>query len=686
MGGRSHIGRLFRLALFAFAGSVAGCGAGLLASRSVLDGLDLRTEGILSSGDATVVRLLAPLISGGISFALPVLLLALGLVLLATALLLELRVSDKRGGTFVAALVGLLVGGGLAAATLVFADAPARAAAAMREAGFGPGPIIRAAVVPLMAYGILLGVAAGWIVGAALASSWIRKIALCVPSLGVLAAAVLVIRLASPVTIVVPPDAPQLDTSVDPIDVPLWLVGDSDEARRVDMELGAFFHESAKGAAMPAITRRNVTRARKAAADYPVLHPRSLAAEQLIAAGAMAELDAEGVVKQLHETFQKRGNPVDGRLLTTFLGRLAPTKATVKLLRTVSSEEFVVGSNSSKQLCALARLAGEAGPSKRLGCPGNVSKAPLSEVRAVLTFKGRPLRRIPVALVVAPPAKAPAWLASGGKVSAAAVPIVVGGRTNIKGEVKLAHVPPGRYLLAVAPSRNQAKGGTVKLDRTVRIEVPEKAGVVDLGEIHAGGPAKGPRVAQAPSEAIDTEPDDAAVEAPPPPPTALETPPLPAAEKVGIVNPALATPPAGESGKTAPLPADREQPLPRAAKRIVAKVQQLEKNRVAVPPGFGHDLLTDDRSIISPLASVVPFTTKAGRVQGLELRGIRSNGVEVALGFLEGDIIETVNGRPMREPDDLAGLVETLAGVSRVTVRVRRENRPVILRIDVVEE
>jgi S1-C subfamily serine protease len=95
-------------------------------------------------------------------------------------------------------------------------------------------------------------------------------------------------------------------------------------------------------------------------------------------------------------------------------------------------------------------------------------------------------------------------------------------------------------------------------------------------------------------------------------------------------------------------------------------------------------LLEADRSVVPPGAEVVPVKNAAGRPAGLELRGIGEGTVPAALGFEEGDIIESVNGHPVNTPEDLIGLVETLQGAKRVQVRVRRgAGRPTTLRIDV---
>jgi membrane-associated protease RseP (regulator of RpoE activity) len=209
----------------------------------------------------------------------------------------------------------------------------------------------------------------------------------------------------------------------------------------------------------------------------------------------------------------------------------------------------------------------------------------------------------------------------------------------------------------------------VSLAKAVKISVPAGGGVVDVGDVEAGGKGAGGRR----SRAI-------------------------AARGLGrggltdgpLTRPSIVHPNAGEvdnddgptkdGSKATPAPA---RPLPRAAKRLIAKIRPIKEGHVRVPDGFGTILLDADQSVLAPTASVVPFTDKAGRAVGLKIKGIRSNGVAVALGFHDGDVIQSVNGRPTKSAEDLVKLVDTLDGAKVVRVRVKRDGRPKTLRIDV---
>lgn len=685
MATRSVFSRIIQLVLFGTAGTLCGLAVAVLLLRQSLGSLDLRVDGILRGEDAGIYGLAAPLLSGGAAIALPFLVLALGLVVFTVALVLALRDSESKGRAVLTAIVGLLVGGVLAAVTLFFADGPTRVMTAMQAADLGTGAILRGVLWPRLVYGSLFGATIGWAVGAALASSWGRRIALFLIVILLAAATGAIVMLTHPPLLDVPANATQLSEGEEGQEVALWIVGGSDRAQRVVLDVSVFFHMN-PGETLPAkIDRRNMTRARKAIADYPLLHPRSLVADQLIVAGSMAELDIEGVAEGLLELFDRRGHPADGRRLATLLGRMAPSPRAVKLLQTLTTpHQYRIGPTASHQLCALANASGSKAAAQQLSCSGAATRAEVSQVKGTLTFKGRPLRRVPTGLVVAPTTKEPGWLQKG-EVGALALALVAGTKTNIKGEMLFENIPPGSYYLAIAPARNQARANEVKLNALVRIEVPAKAGVVDLGEIQAGGPGKAARAAKRLSKEgapIDVGSPGTAVPAPTPPVEKAKSDP-------GTPAPEAATPEkagdATNAAKVAPRPVQKERPLPGAAKRVITKITPAGRNKVLVPVGFGDDLLDSDRSVISPEATVVPVKNAAGRVRGLELQGIRPNGVEVALGFQEGDIIESVNGRALHSVDDMVDLVDSLRGTNRVMVRVRREKRLLIVRIDIDE-
>jgi hypothetical protein len=681
MGERSLPGRIVQLLLFWLGGACCGFGVGLLLSRSRLTGLDLGREGLLRAADAAVYDIFVPLLSGTPSFVLALLILFLGAVLAGVAFLLALRAAKAKGRLVLAVILGLVIGGGVAAITLLFADGPTRTAEAMANAEIGMGAILRATMWPRLIYTMIFGAAVGWAVAAAAATTWVRRILLVLVVLVHVVGATIVVRMARPSPIDVPANAPQLEAGAESQEVPLWIVGQSKQAERVELDLSVFFHGREAKSNLLQINRRNSTRAMKAIQDYPLLHPRSSAAEQLLAASAMSDLDLDGTVEALLKSFHRRGNPADGRLLISLLGGAAPSPRVVKLLEMITAPgQAKVGPEAAEQLCILAKAAGQAEPAQRLGCIGSIGKAPLSQVKVQLSFKGRPLRRVPVGLIRAPDPKNAGWIKQG-KIRASDLQLLTGDRTDVRGGITLNNIPPGSYLLAVSPSQHQAKGGAVSIDREIRIEVPAEAGVVDLGEIQAGGPGVGGGSRSRPAfNTIKTAP----------PSSSNVTPTDDSEQQDGEPPEEGQDEPVGEPqegpSKVSPSSPDAERPLPRAAKRIVASIRPAGSLRVSVPADFGDQLLDGDQSIISPQATIEPETTGGGQVKGLRIRGIRSNGVEVALGFMDGDVIESVNGRPLRDPDDLVELVDQLSGARRIMVRIRREGRPMILRIDVDRE
>jgi hypothetical protein len=213
--------------------------------------------------------------------------------------------------------------------------------------------------------------------------------------------------------------------------------------------------------------------------------------------------------------------------------------------------------------------------------------------------------------------------------------------------------------------------------------VPATGGTVDLGNIEADGSARQAKRRQNhdSEEALEQAQDDQGEAND----TLAQSPEtaLPVQDDRGAEADS-------DGGLNAPnkLPtkaAELDRRLPRAVKRLVSKIRPMGADRVVVPEGFGRELLEAENTLITPATSLTPIADKAGRPMGLELTGLRPNGVEMALGFLDGDIIQSVNGRPMRSPDDVVKLVDSLSGVSKVRVRVKRGTSTKNLSIDVEE-
>lgn len=678
---RSLLSEFLFLVLFAASGAVIGVAFAFLSVSRVVGTLHLGTNDIVREADRSLLELASSLFTGSLHTVLPILLLVLGVILLGIGLLLHFRQNENKGKAALGLLIGLLVGCVVAVPALLFLDAPERAQAALEAAGMGAGPILRALLGATFSALALLGVTIGLVIGAARSSSWGRRIGF--GSLGLVTSVVTVVILvmARPPIIEVPANAPQLAAGTEGTARTVWIIGGADKAVPVELDYGVFLG-TVPGATPLKLERRNVARAIKAAKVLPLLHPRSVAAEHLVAAGALSAFEATKAARTLLDTFQRRGKLMDGAMALALIGRLAPTPEAVKLLeRATRTEKLYVGSSGAKQLCGLVRRVGDEARAKRLSC-GSVTKAETGVIKGTISLRGRPLRRTPIGLIEEEAQQAAEWVKKGAG-SAASLAIVAGTRTGNEGQFVFENIHAGTYLLAIAPRRPPRKSGPINLTKAVSIVVPEKGGVVELGDIEAGGARRGQRSGRA-----NRRPGGIAQRA------------QPADGQPGIVatrpDAASADEDSGEEGASesdgedgGDAVVDRPEkrrptrPLPAVTKRLIAKVRPAGPNRVIVPEGFGDSLLDTRGRVLSPGATVVPHRDKAGRTRGLRLEGIYENGVLVALGFLDGDIIKTINGRPVRSDEDLVNLVDHLEGTKRVRIRVERAGRQKILNIDV---
>ena len=684
---------VLRTLLLTVAGLFVGLSAGALSASRTVARLEMGTDGLVRAVDIGVIRAAGALLGGTAGLFLPVLILVLGLVVVAVALLSFLRGLERKLPAFLALGIGLVVGLLLTLPALLFSGAPARAEMALIAAGLGAGPVIRAAVWPRLLGWLLIGATIGWAAGAASSASWGRRVLLCLVAILPAAGAATVMILARPPLIEVPASAPQLATVEQPPEQTLWVIGGTNKAIPVTLTLSDVLTRDPAGETL-AVNRRNVARARKAARVLPMLHPRSAAAERLVTAGKLADLDVVDAARWALKSFVRRGHRQDGMLAASLIGQLSPTPQAVALLkRATDPAKLVVGSRAAVHLCRLATATGEAEIIERLSCQGNASKSVTGQVKLKIYLKGRPLRRATVGLVAEPKAQQAPWVKQG-KVVASAFPLVGGAPTKRRGEVTIENVLPGTYLLAVAPSHVPREAKTLDITEVVEVVVPEKGGLVDLGTIEVGGAkidrrrrsvrARARRLAKLRRDAQqgdqgeedddeatsdeDEENDDEDEED--------EDEEDDDEEDEDEEDEDEEDDDEGETKRPA-------RPLPRTAKQFVAKIRPAGPNRVIVPEGFGTDLLAADASVIARAAAVVPVSTRAGRELGLKLRSIRSNGVIAALGFEEGDLIRSINGRRVEAPDDLVKLVEVLEKSRRIRVRVERERRQKVLRIDI---
>jgi hypothetical protein len=655
-----------------------------LAASSAVAGADLRRDFVVRAADLSALNLAADWLQGPAALVVAGILVLLGLGLCLGGLSWHLRRRESKGRAALWPVVGLAVGALLAALVLPWWGGFQDHADMLNAAGMGAGVMVGAIVVPQLWCVALLGGAAGWWAGAFCAPRW--SLRLVVAALGFVpwGTALVIAAGQGPDSLEMDAELRELRTGPARGETTMWVFGEGETALPVTLDLDALAGSDEEDA--PRVSRHNVNRAKKILESTPPLHPQSLAADRLLVAGALAELDGETAATRLLEKLRRRGQVADGELLATVVQGLAPTAEAMQVLEELSDpSKFVLGAQARASLCPLAQRSDQAELIQRWQCPG---KAPAArgEISATLVLKGRPLRRTPAALLAPAKGLQAPWI-DAGLVPPQALPIVASGQTDAQGTISFKQIPPGDYLLAVVPRRYLVRDAQeLKLAQPLSIVVPEKGeGVVALGEIQLG--KGGPRARPGMLDGVDLPPalkgmDLAAL-------AGIESPMMPddvaaamaAAQEeasAGQVGEPIEPGEVPGTDKAAPRP-----PLPRQVRDMIAKVTEVSANRTKVPEGFGTALLEADRALFAPQATVVPREAGGGRRGGLEVQGIWPHGVVAALGFQEGDLIESVNGRRMSQPEDLVGLVEPLGRTRRVLVRLRRQGRTVLLRIDV---
>jgi type II secretory pathway component PulC len=111
-------------------------------------------------------------------------------------------------------------------------------------------------------------------------------------------------------------------------------------------------------------------------------------------------------------------------------------------------------------------------------------------------------------------------------------------------------------------------------------------------------------------------------------------------------------------------------------------IRKLGDRHFAIKRDFAARAL--DATQISRAARIVP-QVEDGMTVGVRLFSIRPGSLPAALGFLNGDLVEQVNGILVNNADNVLALYGKLRTIDRVEFVVRRLGRPLTIALDVVD-
>jgi general secretion pathway protein C len=114
---------------------------------------------------------------------------------------------------------------------------------------------------------------------------------------------------------------------------------------------------------------------------------------------------------------------------------------------------------------------------------------------------------------------------------------------------------------------------------------------------------------------------------------------------------------------------------------IVDSIRKLDDTHVEVPRS------TVDRILQNPMAAakgvrIVP-AVKNGRPDGMKLYAIRPSSLWAALGFQNGDTVQSINGFSLDAPDKALEAYTKLRDATRLEIELSRRGRPEILVITI---
>jgi general secretion pathway protein C len=116
---------------------------------------------------------------------------------------------------------------------------------------------------------------------------------------------------------------------------------------------------------------------------------------------------------------------------------------------------------------------------------------------------------------------------------------------------------------------------------------------------------------------------------------------------------------------------------------VVAQIRRVGKGRVTIRAAAVGAIKRQPLRVLK-LVRVAPEVSD-GEPAGFRFSGIRAGTIPAALGLRNGDVLDRVNGMPVRDIEEGMAAAKKISSAKRLKVRLRRKGKPVTLRVDIVK-
>jgi general secretion pathway protein C len=132
-----------------------------------------------------------------------------------------------------------------------------------------------------------------------------------------------------------------------------------------------------------------------------------------------------------------------------------------------------------------------------------------------------------------------------------------------------------------------------------------------------------------------------------------------------------------DSGRRAAAPVER----PTRTSRAVRRASRRNENTVTLSQDDITESLNNINDIITQVR-VEPHIVD-GVAQGLMVKNIAAGSIFERMGLADGDIVQAVNRRPIKSPDDVVALYQSLKSARRLNLQVTRDGQPQTLNYNI---
>ena len=127
----------------------------------------------------------------------------------------------------------------------------------------------------------------------------------------------------------------------------------------------------------------------------------------------------------------------------------------------------------------------------------------------------------------------------------------------------------------------------------------------------------------------------------------------------------------------APAPPDADRNAGLTAAEMAEGIERVNETNYNISRSMLNKVLDSAGKIIG-IAAVAP-KIENGQSVGMEIRGIRPNTLLTKLGIQNGDILESVNGQSLSNPDAALGAYTTLRTADKFNLSIRRGGQSMII-------